>query len=117
MGATGAPRGAAGAAAMGAAALGGAPASRAVGAASAISLLSPPNMLSMSEQAARLRPAVNAKTRNRPLLSLCLAGIPLLMLSPARRPSPHRPMKEIWRPTPSAPVGLADTGPRLTPRG
>src|SRR5476651_1317398 len=76
------------AAAMGgAAAVGGAPASPpAVGASEAVmSPLSPPNRLSMSEQAARPRPAVSAKARNRPLLSPCVAGIPLIILSDARR--------------------------------
>src|SRR5262245_5761861 len=43
-------------------------------------------MLSMSEQAARLRPAPMAKDSNRPFLSPRLAGIPLIMLSAARRP-------------------------------
>src|SRR5690348_3874643 len=64
---------------------GGAPAPSAVGGASAaISSLSP-NILSMSEQAARLSPVVNAKARNRPLLRPGFAEIPLIMLSAARR--------------------------------
>src|SRR5258706_15718138 len=84
--ATGAPR----------LAVGGAPASG--GTAAAISALSsPPNMLSISEQAVRLRPAVNAKAKNRPFLSPCRAGIPLIMLSAARRrcPAPMRPKIEF----------------------
>src|SRR6478752_4735286 len=78
-------------------AVGGAPASG--GTAAAISALSspPPNMLSISEQAVRLRPAVNAKAKNRPFLSPWLAGIPLIMLSAARRrcPAPMRPNIEF----------------------
>src|SRR5882757_1401262 len=98
-----------GAIAIGAAAVGGAPASPAVGASEAVmSPLSPPNRLSTSEQAARPRPAVSAKARNRPLLSPCVAGIPLIMLSAARRrcPPPKPADKEIWRqnPTPAAPA-------------
>src|SRR5471032_2292548 len=89
------------AAAMGgAAAVGGAPAPPpAVGASEAVmSPLSPPNRLSMSEQAARPRPAVSAKARNRPLLSPCVAGIPLIMLSDARRYD-QVGRQEIWRQT------------------
>src|SRR5215469_8893789 len=65
-------------------------------------------MSSMSEQAARLKAAVNAKTRTRPFLSPFDAGIPLIMLSASRAPLPD---KEIWRqyPTPSAPLKSART--------
>jgi hypothetical protein len=79
---------------MGAAAVGGAPAS----AAGASAESSPPNMLSTSEQAARLKPAVSAKARTRPFLSPFDAAIPLIMLSAARAPLPD---KEIWRQKPN----------------
>src|SRR5882672_11218898 len=79
--ATGAPPETAGIGTLLEAAVGGAPVSPAEGASEAVmSPLSPPNMLSMSEQAARLRPAVSAKARNRPLLSPYVAGSPLIML-------------------------------------
>src|SRR5262245_2559575 len=80
--------------AVGAAAVGGgAPAPSAVGGASAAMSSLSPNILSMSEQAARPSPVVNAKARNRPLLRPGFAEIPLIMLSAARRhrPAPDRP--------------------------
>src|SRR5882757_3354627 len=118
--ATGAPPELGAIATGGAAAVGGAPASPpALGASEAVmSPLSPPDRLSMSEQAARPRPAVSAKARNRPLLSPCVAGIPLIMLSAARRrcPPPKPADKEIWRqnPTPAAPARARTLTPSLT---
>src|SRR6478752_1299601 len=88
-----------GCAATGAAVGGGAPAPWAEGGASAATSSLSPNMLSMSEQAVRLSPAVNAKARNRPLLRPCFVEIPLIILSAARRHCrpPDRPFHEIWR--------------------
>src|SRR5438874_4248625 len=80
--ATGAAPAVTGIAPTGAPAVGGAPASgAALGGSAATSSVSPPNRLSMSEQAVSPRPAANAKARNRPFLSPCCAGIPLIMLS------------------------------------
>src|SRR6185503_10732305 len=80
--ATGAAPAAVGSGATGPAVGGPASGGAAEGGGSAIAVSSPPpNILSISVQAVRLRPAASAKARNRPLLSPCCAGIPLIMLS------------------------------------
>src|SRR6185312_3812287 len=74
----------------------GAPADSAVGAAASeadMSSLSPPNMLSMVEQAPRLNPADSANARTRPDLSLVFAGNPLILLSAADAVAPEQELR------------------------
>src|ERR1043165_3316372 len=54
------------------------------------SLLPSSNILSISAQAVRPRPAVSTHARRRPDLRPRLAGIPLILLSAAGAPAPER---------------------------